>query len=85
MGDRAIGRWIEFALLYLGLPVLLAFVLPPSAMFPLLFAATLVGILLLGLTPGFTWRELLRGWRRSDWGFVASVTIITTAVSALLV
>jgi membrane protease YdiL (CAAX protease family) len=79
------GRRIEFALFYLGLPILLAFVLPPSAMFPLLLAATLVGIVLLGLTPGFAWRELFRGWHRSDWRLVAGVTAVTAAVSGLLV
>jgi membrane protease YdiL (CAAX protease family) len=79
------GRRIEFAFFYLGLPILLAFVLPPSAMFPLLFAATLVGIVLLGLTPGFAWRELFRGWHRSDWRLVAGVTAVTAAVSGLLV
>jgi membrane protease YdiL (CAAX protease family) len=79
------GRRIEFALFYLGLPMLLAFVLPPSAMFPLLFAATLIGIVLLGLTPGFAWRELFRGWHRSDWRLVAGVTAVAAAVSGLLV
>ena len=84
-GSCAGGRRLEFALFYLGLPILLAFALPPSAMFPLLFAATFVGIVLLGLTPGFSWRELLRGWRQSDWGVVAAVTAVTAAVSGLLV
>lgn len=78
-------RGLECAALYLGVPLLPAFVLPPSAMFPLLFAMTLVGAVLLAITPGFAWRELARGWRSLDWALLAQVAGATALAAGLLV
>ncbi|MEC9434286.1 MAG: CPBP family intramembrane glutamic endopeptidase [Pseudomonadota bacterium] len=52
---------VEFAALYLGLPLLLAFALSPSLMWTVLVGSFLAGLVLLALTPGFRWAELLRG------------------------
>lgn len=57
-------RWqlrAEFLGFFLVLPVLIAVLLPPRMMFPALFAATVLGIGLLHMTPGFRWRSLLTG------------------------
>ena len=57
-------RWrlrIEFWGLFLALPLALALFLPAQAMFPALFAAMALGLLLLHLTPGFRWSSLWRG------------------------
>jgi uncharacterized protein len=80
-------RWraVEFAGLYVGVPLLPAFVLPPDAMYPLLFAMTAIGAGLLGFTRGFSWLELVRGWRAIDWGLVALAAAATALVAALLV
>jgi hypothetical protein len=78
-------RRAEFATLYLGLPLVLALVLPPSALFPTLFAATAVGIGLLAVTPGFSWAELARGWGRIDWARVGLVAAVTAGACGLLV
>lgn len=75
----------EFAALYVGLPLLLALALPPAWMWPVLAAATGLGLVLLALTPGFRWGELVRGWRGLDWGHVGLVGLAVAAVSAVLV
>ena len=68
---------VEFALLYLVAPVLMAVALPPSAMFPALFAVTALGVGLLQVTPGFVWRDLAQGWNRIGWGRVAALAALT--------
>ncbi|MGI1662478.1 CPBP family glutamic-type intramembrane protease [Palleronia sp. KMU-117] len=71
---------VEFAGLFVVAPVVLAVFLPPSAMFPALFAVTGAGLLLLHRTPGFRWRELLRGADRIGWGRVVALALATAAV-----
>lgn len=70
----------EFAGFFLVVPVAVAVLLPPSAMFPVLFGFTAVGLLLLHLTPGFRWHDLTRGWNRIDWRVVALAAAGTFAV-----
>ena len=76
---------VEFAALYLGVPLLLALAAPADWLWPVLLGLTAVALLLLALTPGFAWGELARGWRRIDWPMVAAVAAATAAVSAVLV
>lgn len=64
-------RAAEFVALYVGAPLGMALLLPPSALFPALFAMTAIGAALLARTPGFAWRALLRG--RVAWGRVGLV------------
>ncbi|WP_229738212.1 CPBP family intramembrane glutamic endopeptidase [Sinisalibacter lacisalsi] len=73
--------WAEFLGFFLVLPVSVAVLLPATAMFPVLFFSTMIGIVLLHLTPGFRWRDLLRGWHGIDWRAVAVFALIATAVS----
>lgn len=89
MGERAErivgGRprlWAEFLGLYLAAPLGMAILLPPSALFPALFAVTATGLGLLHVTPGFSWHELTRGWDRIDWRFVGLFAAATAAVAA---
>lgn len=79
------ARMIEFAALYLAVPVGVALLLPPDAMFPVLTVATAAGAVLLHLTPGFSWRELARGWGRIDWAVVAGFSAVTLAVAVAVV
>lgn len=74
-------RWrgIEFAALYIGIPVFIAAFLPASWMFPALFMLTGLGLGLLAVTPGFRWRSLFEGWSRISW----RLTIIFTALTAI--
>ncbi|MBC7158277.1 MAG: CPBP family intramembrane metalloprotease [Rhodobacteraceae bacterium] len=74
------SRAVEFAALYLVTPLVVAVALPPSAMFPMLFAVTALGLVLLARTRGFRARDLLRGG--IDWRVVAGLAAITAAASA---
>lgn len=75
----------EFAAFYVGVPVAAALLLPAGWLFPVLFALTAVGLVLLHLTPGFHWGDLTRGWGRIGWGRVAAMGAVTAAASAALV
>ena len=81
----AIGRgrlWAEFLALFIAVPVAIAVILPASSMFPVLFASTALGVVLLHRTPGFSWRELHGA---VDWrvvaGFAAVTFVMALAVS----
>ncbi|MFC7703212.1 type II CAAX prenyl endopeptidase Rce1 family protein [Plastorhodobacter daqingensis] len=50
-------------------------------MFPVLFGATALGLVLLHVTSDFCWSELLRGWRRIGWLPVATFAVLTFAVA----
>lgn len=71
--------WAEFLGFFLVLPVAIALVLPASAMFPALFAAAGLGLVLLHLTPGFGWGNLARG--AVDWRAVGLFGAVTLAVA----
>lgn len=73
--------WAEFLGLFVAVPVAIAVLLPPEAMFPALLGFTLVGMWLLARTPGFRWRELKRGWDEVRWPVVAGFAAATLAVS----
>lgn len=75
--------------LFVGAPLLMAFVFPPSWAFPTLGIISLIGALLLGVTPGFRWRSLLpRRWR-PDIGltlaFLAAALILVVGATLALV
>jgi membrane protease YdiL (CAAX protease family) len=74
---------VEFAALYLGLPLGMALAVPPDWLWPVLFGVTAVALALLAVTPGFRWRELVGG--RLAWGEVAAVALATALVCGLLV
>lgn len=77
------GRRLRLALecvaLFGAVPLAIAVLLPASTMFPALFAATAVGILLLHLTPGFRWGDLARG--RIEWPAVGVFALVTLATA----
>jgi len=78
-------RGMEFAALYIGVPLLLALAAPASWLWPVLLATTAVALALLTATPGFAWRELAQGWGRLDWRWIAGVAAATALAAALLV
>lgn len=80
-GFRQTRLWAEFLALFLLTPVAMALFLPATAMFPVLFASTLVGATLLHLTPGFHWRDLKRGWQTGDWRTVTGFALATAFIS----
>jgi membrane protease YdiL (CAAX protease family) len=79
------GFWlgIEFGVLFVGLPLVMALALPPDWLWPVLFGMTAAALVLLGLTPGFRWRELVAG--QIGWGRVALAALTTASVCALFV
>ncbi|SIO55666.1 CAAX protease self-immunity [Rhodovulum sp. ES.010] len=77
--------WLEFALFYLGAPLAMAVLLPPSALFPVLFGFTVLGLGLLHVTEGFHWHDLTRGAGRIAWGAVALFAAATVAVAGTVV
>ncbi|MHA3976247.1 CPBP family intramembrane glutamic endopeptidase [Halovulum sp. GXIMD14794] len=85
--EMAAPRWrrvrlaVEFAALFVGVPLALAFLLPPTAMFSVLGVMTAVGILLLHRTPGFSWHELKRG--PVPWRPVALALALTAAAGVI--
>lgn len=76
--------WVEFLSLYAVLPLFLAIALPLPALFPCLYAATAVALILLATTPGFRWRELLRGSDRIGWARGIILTLATAVVSGAI-
>ncbi|MDJ0826131.1 MAG: CPBP family intramembrane metalloprotease [Rhodobacter sp.] len=78
-------RRLEFGALYLAAPVAMAVLLPPSMMFSMLFLVTGVGIVLLHVTEGFRWRDLVAGVGRIDWRFVALFCLATVVVGAAVI
>ena len=74
-------RWIEFLVFFVGVPIAIAVLLPPSMMFPALFALTFVGLVLLGFTSGFQWRSLFEGASRISWALILGVAMVTGLVS----
>ncbi|WBU55905.1 CPBP family intramembrane glutamic endopeptidase [Paracoccus sediminicola] len=72
---------VEFAALFIAIPVAIALFLPPSELFEALFLFSLAGLALLWFTGGFDWRALLRGWGRFDWRLFLGFAAITFTAS----
>ena len=73
--------WIEFAVLYIGAPLLIALFMPGDLLFPALAVFMVGGIALLWLTGGFDLRDLLRGWGRVPVAKVVVFGLITAAIA----
>lgn len=84
VGSDRVSLWAEFLGLFVVVPVGLAVMLPSGAMFPVLFAATVVGIWLLHRTPGFHWADLRRGMAEVTWARITALGGVTLAVSVAL-
>ncbi|HET9068501.1 MAG TPA: CPBP family intramembrane glutamic endopeptidase [Amaricoccus sp.] len=81
------ARKLEFALLYVGAPLTMALAMPPDWLWPAFLGVTLAALGLLALTPGFAWRELVRGGAAGgvDWGEAGLVALATAVTAGLLV
>ncbi|WP_287185948.1 CPBP family intramembrane glutamic endopeptidase [Rhodovulum sp.] len=77
--------WAEFGALFLAAPLVMAFLLPPSAPFPALFGVTALGLVLLHVTEGFRWSGLVRGLDRIGWRAVGLFALLTAAVAGTVV
>ncbi|MEY8838084.1 CPBP family glutamic-type intramembrane protease [Cribrihabitans sp. XS_ASV171] len=77
--------YAEFVLLFMGVPLLIALLLPADGFYPALFLFTALGLGLLHITPGFSWAELARGWGnwRSVELLLASVAVLAVCVAVI--
>ncbi len=72
-------------MLFIAAPVIMATDLPSSFMWPALAGIAVVGVVLLSVTPGFRWRDLVsRQALRIDWPVVAIFVVIAVAVCVAL-
>lgn len=76
---------VEFAVFYVAAPLAMALLMPPSALFPALFAVTALGLGLLHVTEGFRWSDLLQGAGRIGWRAVALFAGATVLVAGTVV
>lgn len=74
--------WAELVAFFVLIPLAMAFVMPTQLMFAVLLPVTALGMVLLHITDGFHWSELMRGWRRIDWRLVAGFSAVTAAIAA---
>lgn len=77
--------WAEFAALYIGIPLALAFLLPPSAMWPMMGVALVFAVAVLHRSPGFSWRAQFAWPGRDEWRAIAAFTAVCGAISFGLV
>mgnify|MGYP006269832469 CR=1 FL=1 len=80
--------WAEMLALFVGVPVAMAASFGLYPLFPVILALAGVAVLLLGLTPGFRFRELLRGPVLGEWrlilGFSLAVGLACVVIAAVL-
>lgn len=85
-GKRAHARlWAEWLVLFVGVPLAMTVALGQFSLFAVLWALAAVSVVLLTLTPGFSWRML---WRMPDRGsllFLLGWTALTGVVSFAVV
>ena len=77
--------WFELIVLFVGTPLLLALFAAPNMIFPVLGVMTLVGGVLLSITPGFRWSALLEGGLMRHWRATLVFALGSAGVIALLV
>ncbi len=74
----------EWLLLFVAAPLVMAFALPPTAIWYALATIMVIGLILLQLTPGFRWRSLIDGPLVPDvWPFLLLVACTGAVVVAL--
>lgn len=76
---------VEFTAFYLLGPVIMAVLLPPGMLFPVLFALMALGLYLLHITPGFHWSDLSNGLSRVSLTVLLATAAATLAASVLIV
>ena len=59
--------WAEFTILFVGVPVVMAATFGSYSLFTVVWALAGVAGALLIVTPGFRWRDLLRGPVLGEW------------------
>lgn len=78
------GRWVEFTLLFIGAPLVVALFLPPDRLFEALAMFSVAGLVLIWWTGEFRWSELVRGWGRVRWWQLALFGLLVGATGYLI-
>ncbi len=82
---RRVRLRLEFAGLFVVLPLLTAFVIPPADV-PVVFGLVALGSVgLLAVTEGFRWRTLFDGPILTEWRVLVAFVVLVSAGSAALV
>lgn len=82
-GGRELRLGLEFVIVFVGLPLVMALSVPADWLWPVMLGVTAASVILLSATPGFRWRSL-GGWR-VDGRLLAGIAVLTALVSTLLV
>lgn len=82
---RRARLWGEFSILFVGIPLAMAFVLSPYRMRDVLGAMFVIGLVLLAITPGWRWRRLVEGPVLSRWPLILAFTAGSAIVIYALV
>lgn len=75
-------RWIEMIVLFVGVPLVMAFAIHPTRMWTVLIGSGVLAFVLLQTTADFRWRDLLRGG--INWKQTAALGIVTLISATLL-
>ena len=78
-------RLIEFILIYLLAPILMAVFLPVGLLFAALITFCVAGLFLLHLTDGFQWRSLIEGASRLTPRPIIATSIVTMVVGIAII
>ncbi|MEM0922822.1 MAG: CPBP family intramembrane glutamic endopeptidase [Pseudomonadota bacterium] len=73
--------WIEFAILFVGVPVLMLVFLGQYDLFLTVWILAAVSAVLLWITPGFQWSDLWRRISRRGWWMLLAFSAATLAVT----
>jgi membrane protease YdiL (CAAX protease family) len=86
---RKIRLWAEMLALFVGTPVLMTIFFGQYPLLPTVMAFAAISMVLLGLTPGFRMRELLKGPVLGEWRiillFTLAVAVVCSAVALIAV
>ena len=77
--------WLEFGLLFIATPLVMAFLLSPNAIWAGLAAMLAVAIVLLWLTPSFRWRSVVSRPFVPHWGAFVGFIVLTSVSAVALV
>ncbi len=76
---RAVRLWVEFATLFIALPLIMAFYIPPDQFFTMLVLIAAAGLILLAITPGWRWRRLIEARPLRDLALFTGFALIIGA------
>lgn len=82
---RRLRLWTEFAFIFGALPLVMALHLPPAVMWSALGGMFVLAVVLLSVSEGFDWRDLLSRPNAPDLIVAAAFSAVAVAASVLLV